>query len=117
MSGDWKHIERVNPCERAFADKAAFQFREYADHLPHGAACRRVGVDCFREGTEGHAPVFQVIEHGDQVAQAPAQSHRAWRPEPANYGSEILLAACRGRPARKRSGIYPSANHQRRFRR
>ena len=33
-------------------DKAALQFRQYANHLPHGAACRRLGVDCLRERTK-----------------------------------------------------------------
>jgi hypothetical protein len=48
------------------------QLREYAYHLPHGAACGGVGVDVFREGTEFDTTVFQVIQHGYQVAQATA---------------------------------------------
>src|ERR1022692_1871643 len=55
-----------------FADKAAFKLGQNANHLPHGPACRRLGVDCFREGAEFHAPVFQVVEHGYQVVQAAA---------------------------------------------
>jgi hypothetical protein len=53
--------------------QAPFQFREYAYHLPHGAARGRISVNVFREGTEFHAPMFQVVEHGYQVAQAAAQ--------------------------------------------
>ena len=56
----------------AFADKAAFKLGEYAYHLPHGAACGRVGVDVFRQRTKFHALLFQVVEHGYQVAQAAA---------------------------------------------
>ena len=33
----------------AFNDQAAFKLRQYADHLPHGAACGRLRVDGFRE--------------------------------------------------------------------
>jgi hypothetical protein len=40
---------------------------------PHGAACGRLGVDGFRQRTELHAPLFQIIQQDDQVAQAPAQ--------------------------------------------
>ena len=32
--------------------EAAFEFGKDADHPPHGAACRRRGVDCFRKGIE-----------------------------------------------------------------
>jgi hypothetical protein len=39
-----------------FADKATFQFRQYANHLPHGAACRRLSVDCLSQRTKFHPP-------------------------------------------------------------
>jgi len=41
-------------------------------HLQLGAARGRGGVDCLGEGMEFHAPVFEVIKHGYQVAQAAA---------------------------------------------
>jgi hypothetical protein len=57
-----------------FADEAALQLGQYADHLPHGPACRRLGVDLLGEGTEFDAALLEVVEHGDQVAQAAAQA-------------------------------------------
>jgi hypothetical protein len=36
-----------------------------ANHLPHGAAGRRVRVNGFVEGTEFHLTPLQVVEHGD----------------------------------------------------
>ncbi len=47
---------------------------KYAGHLPHGSACRRLGADLLGEGTEFDAPLPEVVEHGDQVAQAAAQA-------------------------------------------
>lgn len=56
----------------SLADKAAFQFCQHINHLPHGAACRRLGVDCLRERTKFHGAFFQVAQHGYQVAQTAA---------------------------------------------
>ena len=56
-----------------FAYQAALKLGQYAYYLPHGAACRRFGVDRFCQRSEFDAPVFQVVEHGYQVAQAAAQ--------------------------------------------
>jgi hypothetical protein len=36
------------------------QARQEADHLPHGAACRRVGVDVLCKGAEFNLPAFQL---------------------------------------------------------
>ena len=70
---------RPNFTPRAFAaaagslaDKAAFEFREYANHLPHGAARGFLGVDGFCKRTEFDPALFEVVEHGYQVAQAAA---------------------------------------------
>ena len=62
----------LHPGAGSFADEAAFQFRQYANHLPHGAACRCLGVDCFRQRSEFDAALFEVVQHGYQVAQAAA---------------------------------------------
>jgi hypothetical protein len=55
-----------------FTDNAAFKFCHEANHLPHGAACRRLGVDCFRERFEFHAALFEVVEgrHLHQVGES-----------------------------------------------
>jgi len=42
--------------------------------LPHGPSCRRLGVDLFCEGMKFDATLPEVVEHGDQVAQAAAQA-------------------------------------------
>ncbi len=42
----------------ALLNQGAFQFRQYPDHLPHGAARGRRGVNRFRKRAEGHAPRF-----------------------------------------------------------
>ena len=68
-TGDRRRAARF----RAFLNQRAFQFRQYPDHLPHGAARGRRGVNRFRQGTEGHTPRFQVIQEADQVAQRAAQ--------------------------------------------
>jgi hypothetical protein len=44
-------------------------------HLPHGAACRRVGVDCLCERAEFHAAFFQVVEHGITTSVHRVSSH------------------------------------------
>ena len=78
------------------ADKAPLQFDEGADHLPHGAACRRFGVDVLRKRTEFHALLFQVIEHGYQFAQAATQVVQLPHDERV-AGFESLQAAEQGR--------------------
>ncbi len=60
-------------CLRAFLNQGAFQFREEADHLPHGAARGRGGVNGFRQRPEGHPPRFQIVQQADQVPQRPPQ--------------------------------------------
>jgi hypothetical protein len=35
----------LNPGAGPFAGEAALQFRKYSNHLPHGPACRCLGVD------------------------------------------------------------------------
>ena len=44
-TGDRRRAARL----RAFLNERPFQFRQYPDHLPHGAACGRGGVDSFRQ--------------------------------------------------------------------
>src|SRR5262249_19578077 len=61
-----------DPGGGAFADQTVLKFGKKAYHLPHGAAGRRVGVDVLRERTKFNPSTFQVVEHGYQVAQAPA---------------------------------------------
>jgi hypothetical protein len=58
----------------SFADKAALKLGQEGNHLPHGSACRSVGVDVLRERAEFNPSSFEVVEHGYQVAQAAAQS-------------------------------------------
>jgi hypothetical protein len=58
-------FRRLHSGARALADKAPFKLGQDAYHLPHGAACRRIGVDVFRQGMKFDAPLFQVVEHGD----------------------------------------------------
>ena len=48
----------------AFADKAALKLGQQANHLPHRAARRRVGVDVLRQRAEFNLPAFQFVEHG-----------------------------------------------------
>ena len=57
----------------AFLNQRAFQFRQYPDHLPHGAARGCGGINGFRQRPEGHAPHLQIIQKADQVAQRAAQ--------------------------------------------
>ena len=68
-TGDRRRAARFGP----FLDQGAFQFRQYPDHLPHGAARGRRGVNRFRQGAEGYTPRFQVIQEADQVPQRAAQ--------------------------------------------
>ena len=63
-----------DPGTGAFADKAALKLGQEANHLPHGAAGRRVRVDVLRKRTEFNAALFEFVEHGYQVAQAAAQA-------------------------------------------
>jgi hypothetical protein len=63
-----------DPGAGALADKAALKLGQEANHLPHGAASRRVGVDVFRKRTEFNPALFEFVEHGYQVAQAAAQA-------------------------------------------
>jgi hypothetical protein len=50
------------------ADKAAFKLGEKPNHLPHGAACRRLGVDVLGKRTEFNPTGAEVIEHGYEIA-------------------------------------------------
>ena len=45
----------------SLADKAPLQLRQYANHLPHCAACRRVGIDRLRKRTELDAAMLEII--------------------------------------------------------
>src|ERR1017187_6533778 len=67
-------LRGLHPGAGPFADEAALQLGQYADHLPHGPACRRLGVDLLSEGTEFDAALLEVVKHGDQIAQAAAQA-------------------------------------------
>jgi hypothetical protein len=60
------------PCP--FADKAPFQLGQDGDHLPHSTARWRGRVDMLREGKEFNPPLPQLVEHSDQIANAPAQA-------------------------------------------
>jgi len=52
---------------------AALKLGQDTDHLPHGAARGRFRVDVLGEGLELDAARAQIVQHGDQVAQAAAQ--------------------------------------------
>jgi hypothetical protein len=65
-------LDGFDPGAGAFADKAALTLGQEANHLPHGAAGRRVGVDVFCKRTEFNAALFEFVEHGYQVVQAAA---------------------------------------------
>src|SRR6516165_11714678 len=52
----------------AFADKAALKLGQQANHLPHGAACRRRGIDMLGKRPEFNLSAFEVIKHRDEVA-------------------------------------------------
>jgi hypothetical protein len=54
-------------------DERALELGEHADHLPHGPPRRGVRVDRLGERAELHALALQLIEHMDQVPEAPAQ--------------------------------------------
>jgi hypothetical protein len=97
---------------------SAFPFRQNAYHLPHGAAGRRLGVDRFCKRSELHAPAFQVVEHGYQVAQAAARpvelpDNERCRSVPASSnsgaGQGASLPRRKGRHPRKRFCIRLSA--------
>src|SRR5271157_929331 len=59
------------PCP--FDDQRQFIFGQNADQLPHDPARRRLGVDSLRERLELDALIFEVVEHGDEVAHTAAQ--------------------------------------------
>ena len=56
----------------ALGNQGSFKLRENADHLPHGAACRRLRVDCLGERPELDAALLEVVQHVNEVAQAAA---------------------------------------------
>jgi len=45
----------------SLADKAPLQLRQYANHLPQCADCRRVGIDRLRKRTELDAAMLEII--------------------------------------------------------
>lgn len=58
----------------SFNDQRTFKLGPHAYHLPHGAACGRLGVDCLREGTELDTLLFEVVQHVYGVEQAMPQT-------------------------------------------
>ena len=69
------HAPRFGRCPArlgAFLNKRPFEFRQYLDHLPHGAACRDYSVNGLRDRPESHAPRFEIIEQPDKIMQRPA---------------------------------------------
>jgi hypothetical protein len=95
-----------------FADQASLELGHGADHLPHGAACRRLRVDVLYQGAEGNAALFQVIEDRDQVAQAAA--------EPIQFPHRQAIATIKrfeateqGRALGRRSGFSISGENLR----
>jgi hypothetical protein len=56
----------------ALGNQAAFQFGQDADHLPHGAAGGRLGVNVFGQGAKLDAVGAQIVQQGDEVAQTAA---------------------------------------------
>ena len=66
-------LRRLHSGAGALHDQRPFEFRQHADHLPHGATRRRLGVNRLREGTELDAALFEIVQHLDQVAEAAPQ--------------------------------------------
>ena len=64
----------LNARPRSLADKAALQFRRYANHLPHRAACWRVSVDSVRKGAKLDAALLEVVQHGYQITHATTEA-------------------------------------------
>ena len=58
----------------SLSNQRAFQFRQNAHHLPHGAACRRGGVYGLGDGEESHIPRLEAIEQPDKVMQRPTEA-------------------------------------------
>jgi hypothetical protein len=48
-------LKQLDACAGSFAYHAALKLGQYANHLPHSAACGRLGVDVFCKGAEFHA--------------------------------------------------------------
>jgi hypothetical protein len=57
----------AGPC--SLSNQRAFQLSQHADHHPHGAACRRRGVDGLGNAAVLYALLFQVVQQYDQVAR------------------------------------------------
>ena len=53
-------LRRFPACLGSLLYQGAFQFGEHPDHLPHGTACRCLGVDGFRQGLKLDPLPFQI---------------------------------------------------------
>jgi hypothetical protein len=62
----------LTPARLRSPSEAAFELGRDADHLPHGVASRRLGVDHFRQRSEFDATFLEVVQHSHQVGQAAA---------------------------------------------
>ena len=52
----------------AIGDQRPFKFRWNPDHLPHGAACRRRGIDCLGERMEVNITGAEAAAHYQRAA-------------------------------------------------
>ena len=110
LGGTGARSNRVSSSRRAarfcpFLNQQAFEFRQYPDHLPHGAACGCGGVNGFRQRPEGHAPRFQILQEADQVPQRAAQPVKLPDDERVTF-RERLKALRQIRPFDVRPGSF-----------
>ena len=57
----------------ALGDERALELGQDADHLPHGAARGGVRVDRLGKRAELHAALLELVEHVDEIREAPAE--------------------------------------------
>jgi hypothetical protein len=63
----------LHPGAGAFGSQGSLKRGQHTDHLPHGAACRRLGVDGFPERLELYALLLKTVRHVNEVAHTAAQ--------------------------------------------
>ena len=65
-------LRGLHACVGALGDQTALKFGQDPNHLPHGAACGRLGVDMLRQGAKLDALGAECVQHGKKIAQTAA---------------------------------------------
>src|ERR1019366_9719789 len=81
-------LSRLDTGAGALGNQRPLEFGNDPDHLPHGAAGRGVRVDCLGQRPELDPALFEVIEHGDEIAEAPRKAVEL----PDDQGVSVLKA-------------------------